>query len=639
MKFKTNTILSHHRRNPFLFREYKGHFISFLILLLIVSNTIVSQEKVNFKSFGYMPNIIPDSVYLQLKHETDINKKLNLIYDIGITHVHAGTTDSIVFYAKKIDSIISYAERKISHYNSYQIKSKRLLGDGMYMNGLYENALKAYIEGISIVKKPLNYPEIGWLKLGLGKVYFQKNDYKKAEELFQECSKFNKDSELTAQANYCLGVLRYTQSNIDEAIAFFDEALVNSEKSLKLILKIELYKGIIAWKNEKRNNALDIFKNIMDRSLEYDYYDLYIDAVLNFGEIYTELGKYEDAQIILSMAYTNAVQWNRFELQKKIINGLRRVFYARGDYKNAYNLLTQYLSVSNKVLQQQNNIVIKDLEYKYQTLQKEKEINRQKTIKQAFLYGFLALLIPILALLYVYYQKLQTQNQLNTKQKELNNRKIASLLGEQELKLAKTSLGAQQEERTRIAQQLHDSIGGNLAGIKLRMSNMDSLNKEDEEIILQVDETYELVRSISHDLIPRKFNENAFATLIREYIQRIQQNVDFSITFLTHPEGEIDDLSEVIKIQIYQIIQELFTNAIKHANAKNIDLHLTIYEKTFQLLFEDDGVGFNVKQVQDGIGLSNIKNRMGQLKGELVIDSALNRGTIVTIEIPLDEKL
>ena len=629
--------MSHYTKKVFPCQGYRDNVIIFLVLLLCF-NTVIGQEKVNFKAFGYMPNIIPDSVYHQLKHETDIDKKLNLIYNIGITHVHAGTTDSIVFYAKKIDSVISHTDEKLNNYNSYQIKAKRLLGDGMYMNGLYDNALKAYIEGISMVKNSIKYSELGWLKLGLGKVYFQKEDYKKAEALFQECSKSIKDNELNTQANYCLGALKYMQDNIAEATVFFNEALASSEKSLKLILKIELYKGLIAWEKEKLNESLDIFKSVMDRSLEHNYYDLYIEAVLNFGKIYTELGRYEDAQIILSMAYTNAIQWNRFELQKKIINDLRRVFYAKGDYKNAYNLLTQYLNVSNKVLKRQNSIVIKDLEYKYQTLQKEKEISRQKTIKQAFLYGFLALLIPILALLYVYYQKLQTQSQLNTKQKELNNRKIASLLSEQELKLARTSLGAQQEERTRIAQQLHDSIGGNLAGIKLRMSNMKSLNKEGQEIILQVDETYELVRSISHDLIPRKFNENAFTALIGEYVQSIKQNVGFSIAFLTHPEEKIDNLSEAVKIQIYQIIQELFTNTIKYANAKNVDLHLTIYEKMFQLLFEDDGTGFNVKETQGGIGLSNIKNRIGQLNGKLAIDSALNRGTVVTIEIPLDEK-
>ncbi|AUP79538.1 histidine kinase [Flavivirga eckloniae] len=607
---------------------------------------------INFKAFGYTPKTIPDSIYHQLKREVDIDKRLDLIYNIGITHAHAGTSDSIVFYAKRMDSVMSHTKQKLSNYNLHQIKAKRLQGDGMYMNGLYENALKAYIEGISIVKNPLKHPEVEWLKIGLGKVYIQKKNYKKAKELFHECLK-SAESEIIAQANYCLGVLNFRQNNITTAAVFLDKALAHSGKSLKLILKVELYKGFIAWEEENNDEAFDIFESIMERSLEHDHYDIYTEAVLSFGRIYIQLERYDDAEMILTIAYTNAIQWNRLELQRRVINGLRRVYSVKGDYKNAYNLMTQYLGISNMILKEQNNIVVKDLEYKYQTLQKEKEIfelkeiqlvkqaeiNREKTIRQAFLYGFLILLIPILALLYVYYQKLQTQNQLNINQKELNNRKIVSLLNEQELKLARTSLDAQQEERTRIAQELHDSIGGNLAGIKLRMSNKGRLNEEEQGIILQVDETYKLVRSISHDLTPSKFHKNAFTTLIREYVESIKQIVDFSINFLTHPEEKIDNLSETIKVQIYQIIQELFTNTIKHANAKNIDLHLTIYEKTFQLLFEDDGKGFNVAQIQDGIGLSNMRNRAAQLKGELVIDSAISRGTVFTIEIPLEEDL
>ena len=114
------------------------------------------------------------------------------------------------------------------------------------------------------------------------------------------------------------------------------------------------------------------------------------------------------------------------------------------DYKNAYALMTQYVSVTNRIAKEQCTKEISELEIQYQTLQKENEINslreeqllkeseikRQKTIKYAFLFGFLILLIPIAALLYVYYQKLQAQSQLNTQQEELNKQKVSSLIRE-----------------------------------------------------------------------------------------------------------------------------------------------------------------------------------------------------------------
>jgi signal transduction histidine kinase len=155
---------------------------------------------------------------------------------------------------------------------------------------------------------------------------------------------------------------------------------------------------------------------------------------------------------------------------------------------------------------------------------------------------------------------------LNRQQEELNSQRIAALLNTQELEIARTSLDAQQEERHRIAKQLHDSIGGNLAGIKLQLANIEGNTKFQKNVINQVNDTYELVRDISHDLVPKKFNQNAFTFLIENYIEQLQENSKLEIAFSAHPKAEINNLSEKLKVELYQITQELFTNTIKHAN-------------------------------------------------------------------------
>ncbi len=313
--------------------------------------------------------------------------------------------------------------------------------------------------------------------------------------------------------------------------------------------------------------------------------------------------------------------------------------------------MTQHQAISNQIIEQQNSKAIKEIEIKYQTLQKENEIyelkevqrtkqselEQQKTIKKAFLYGFLVLLIPIIALLYVYYQKLQTQSQLNKQQEELNSQKIAALLNSQELELARTSLDAQQEERHRIAKQLHDSIGSNLAGIKLQLANLKSSSNFQKEVMNQVNETYELVRDISHDLVPKKFNQNTFTFLLEKYIGQLQKNSTIEITFSAHPKEKINRLPERLKVELYQITQELFTNTLKHADASAVEIHLNIHDEMFQLIFEDDGNGFDSEKFRKGIGLQNIESRLQQLEATLMLDSAPTRGTVITIEIPLKD--
>ena len=239
-------------------------------------------------------------------------------------------------------------------------------------------------------------------------------------------------------------------------------------------------------------------------------------------------------------------------------------------------------------------------------------------------------------LLLIKLQQLQAQSQLNVKQEEINRQKVASLIKAQELKLVKASIEAQDEERGRIARELHDSIGGNLAAIKLQMNNLSDEADVKKTIVDQLDETYQQVREISHNLIPSKFSQNAFTTLINDYIEKLDKASDQDITFIPHPKDKINALDENLQVEIFNILQELITNTLKHAKAKNVEIHVNIHNNILQLLFEDNGIGFDKGKTPSGIGLQNIKSRLEALHATMNIDSTINRGTAVTIEIPIN---
>ena len=202
------------------------------------------------------------------------------------------------------------------------------------------------------------------------------------------------------------------------------------------------------------------------------------------------------------------------------------------------------------------------------------------------------------------------------------------------MKLVKASVEAQDEECTRIARELHDSIGGNLAAIKMQMNNLKNEKNAKETIVSQLDETYKQVREISHNLIPSKFSQNAFTTLISEYISKLDSS-DLDIVFMPYPEDKINALAENIQVEVFNILQELLTNTLKYAQAKNVEIHLNVHNNSLQLLFEDNGIGYNQDKTPTGIGLQNIKSRLEKLNAQLNIDSSINRGTAVTAEIPL----
>ncbi|MET2984607.1 tetratricopeptide repeat-containing sensor histidine kinase [Aureibaculum conchae] len=623
----------------------------FLFLSILSWSQKDDDEKKWYTAFAQTFDRAPDSLYQQLKAAQELSDKAFFIEAIANVHIALGNTDSINYYGNYLENEATNHQKDGLVDNLYLSKAYTILGKGKMLQGLYDEAMKYYLQGLDITKITQSPYLYFTHSLGLASVYVQNEEFDKAEPLLDNAIENSTNTYFTGLAKKYYGDIYYVKRDGTNSESYYDSALVDLEKApdKKLALQIKLNLGTMDAARDKIESALKLFEEVKNIANNNKYYDLYIEAVLRIGDVYKRLKNFQAAQMILSTAHINAVGWDRMELEKKVIQSLVELYRDQEDYKNAYALMTQYVGVSNRIIREQKSKEIKELEIQYQTLQKEKEIStlreeqllkeseieKQKTIKYAFLIGFLILLIPITALLIVYYQKLQAQSQLNAQQEELNKQKVGSLIREQELKLVKASVEAQNEERTRIARELHDSIGGNLAAIKLQMSNLNGKENSKNAIVTQLDETYQQVREISHNLIPSKFSQNAFTTLISDYIDKVDKSTEQDIVFMPYPEEKINALEENIQVEVFNIIQELLTNTLKYAKAKNVEIHLNLHNNSLQLLFEDNGVGFDQNKTPTGIGLQNIKSRLDKLNAQLNIDSSINRGTAVTIEIPL----
>jgi len=616
-------------------------FHLFLMCFGLMSSNLIGQNQ-SYTAFGQDPTRLADSLYINL-NTTNIVDRLTAITALGDAHFLHGNTDSVAYYGNYLqDQVIRY-RTDVVNSDDYLAQSYLLIGYGQLMNGLKDEALASFIEGIEL-NNPAKHHE---LQLGLAIVYKEKGAFDKSISLLKECFKAPAiATRLHAKKQF--GDILLARDEWQEANQIYEEVLHSlTLDQTKLYLQTKLNQGSIATKRQKYDQAIRLLDEVSNSALEQKYYDVYIEAVIQTGKVYSLRKDYESAQIVLSIAHVNAIGWERLSLEQEVLKALTMVNVAKEDYKNAYALMTQYVSVINQIKNKQNHQAIRDLEIKYQTTVKENEIlslkeeqlvqennlSRQKTIKNAILIGFLILLIPIIALLVVYYQKLQVQSALAQQQEELNKQQVSALLQEQELKLVKASVNAQNEERSRIAMELHDSIGGNLAAIKLQL-NQDN-QKDNGKLLAQIDETYTQVREISHNLAPTKLVENAFTNVIDEYISNLENTKIHEIKFVPYPLDKVNKIEDAIKINLFKIIQELLTNTIKYANADHVEIHLNVFEKSIHLLYEDDGDGFDVKHYKKGLGIQNIKRRLDPLHAEFNIDSALQRGTVVTIEIPI----
>jgi signal transduction histidine kinase len=212
-------------------------------------------------------------------------------------------------------------------------------------------------------------------------------------------------------------------------------------------------------------------------------------------------------------------------------------------------------------------------------------------------------------------------------------RQIERKLNEERAMVADRIISAQEHERQRISQDLHDDLGSTLSMLKFRLEETNkSVDNQLVDEINIANKAVEDLRQISYNLMPTMFLQRGLIMALNEFlsINKIASKVSF---FHSGNEKRLDWETE---LSIFRIAKELLTNAIKHAKATKIELQLIYYEQFIYLSVEDNGIGVEEKQTESkGNGLKNINLRVNYLHGKLTIESS-PKGTSVLIEIPYE---
>ncbi|QHV97460.1 two-component regulator propeller domain-containing protein [Spirosoma endbachense] len=198
----------------------------------------------------------------------------------------------------------------------------------------------------------------------------------------------------------------------------------------------------------------------------------------------------------------------------------------------------------------------------------------------------------------------------------------------------KRVLQVQEEERQRLAADLHDDLGATLSAIKGQLETVHQTSDELARPIDLMEKAIRDLRHISHNLMPPEFARLGLTEAIHETVRRAETGSGLHFLFITH--GQERRFDNETELTIYRIAIELINNAVKHAKAKQITIQLIFYPQQVSLLVEDDGRGYPINEgiSQSGIGLRNIRSRVAYLQSKLLVDSG-ERGTTITLEVPL----
>jgi len=213
-------------------------------------------------------------------------------------------------------------------------------------------------------------------------------------------------------------------------------------------------------------------------------------------------------------------------------------------------------------------------------------------------------------------------------------------LEEQQNHTLKKLIAVQDDERKRIAADLHDNIGPLLVALKINFRRMMNVKEEQQQIALLnkteeiIDESILEIRNVAHNLMPKGLSSNGLINTLSNYFEDLQQVYNKRIEF-TH---EVQSIFEPeLQMNIYRIISELVLNSAKHSNANVISVFIQAHRELVSILINDDGCGFEIKRngKKKSLGIHSAESRVHYLKGTFHLETSAGKGTSIKIEIPL----
>ena len=479
----------------------------------------------------------------------------------------------------------------------------------------FEKALFNFFKSL-IAEKRNDEKQIADNLTKIGEVYLLTPDLKKAQINFNKAieiyTKINKEKEIIGNL-INLGASYQKQGNIIKAI----------NANLKISESILLGNiGSSSRRIKKYDTSLEYLFKALSLKLKLKRYASAAHTCNDISETYIEIGNLVKAKEYALKAIEYAKKRSLHQ-ERYAYYVLSNIEYSLGNYKSAIKNLKQYHILQDSLFSIEKIASINEMQIKYETEKKNLKIETQQSnialldtenrVKnQWLLFGGTGLLV-----VFLFITLYKSRNAVK-KEKKLQQQFSENLLVSQE------------EERTRIARELHDSVGQQLTLIKRK-----SQNENQKEITILTNNALEEVRSISKGLYPALLKQLGLTESIEQLINDYDEQT--KLFFSVDIDNVNEYFTESTSLNFYRLIQECLTNIIKHAKAKSVTLSIKKQSNAIITLISDNGKGFNVNdsKKKNSLGLKTIFERIRIMNGNISIDSQPNNGTSFIFSIPI----
>jgi signal transduction histidine kinase len=594
------------------------------------SNSIDSVELYyqNYKDFiETSPEMALENLYrayfLTIENpESSISIEISL--ELASYYIHQHAYDSTLKYSSAVVALNDQVHPR------FLINALNLSGQSWYFKGTHDKAAEAHLKAIDLISQHGLYELSAKTYIDLANVYIRLGNWAMVEQYLlkaiEKATEYEQDSEYN-KASGNLGMVYAMQGKWENSIDVFNRTLEFNKEINNQLAVCKLY-----------NNLGVVYERKGDIPESYEYYNLGLQKAIeiqdiasiaigyqNVAQALSKLGRYQQALEYFEKGIELSTQLGNLDIVRDGLFNLADLYESMGNYKKALEVKTEFIYLNDSLVNVNRLNAISELEIKYETEKKEREnlelkntnlLQEAKIQQQRFQISMIGIGVVVLFILMglgfvIYKQKQQSETQ----------QAMIRLITE-----------TQEEERRRVASDLHDSVGSLIASLKMSLQNQQKGSQNWGDQLEILDKLSDDVRKIAHNIMPATLNKYGLVPAIKEEMQNMVSAKGLETYFVDF--GMEERINKQNEIHIFRVVQETLQNAVKHSGASRVSVEITNDPKKLNIIVEDNGTGFNTKTISHNFGLKSIASRIAILKGQWNIDSAPGRGTLVNISIP-----
>jgi signal transduction histidine kinase len=396
--------------------------------------------------------------------------------------------------------------------------------------------------------------------------------------------------------------------------------------------------------------SIEGLKKSVDLHYKMDNKLSIVTSLTRLGHLLTEGGYFDEGMDTLIHAL--ALSENKIPVQMRLNFMAYQNRKAAQDFPAAIQYLNKYHAIKDSIHSANALENIRELEVQYNTrekelaLVKEQELTRRRTWQRNFMILLAAAILwfSLFGILF-FWNRSRLQKRITAQTEAIKNQQIQQLEQEKKLLMMSSMIEGQEAERKRIAQDLHDGLGGLLSSVKAQLNLIQHQVSQLESIDMyqkasnMIDHASTELRRIAFNMMPSALTKLGLREALEDLADTLrndhQLDVDLQIFGLN---GRLEETQEIM---LYRILQELSNNIVKHANASKVLIQINRTDNELFLVVEDNGKGFDPHLTKIdgdiGVGMKSLQSRVNFLNGDLDIGSETGKGTCITIHIPLDQ--